>query len=190
MAMPNCAPRRRQLRRPRRILPLDDLRPAVSGRDDQLRRPPGDRHPQADAAGASSAGAKSTTPTSSSRSSSPTRSGSCSPGRIMDRLGIKRGFALALVDLVARGHGGSRSRRASARGRGAASARSDWPTRRRSPASSSSRFVLGLGESGNFPAAIKTVAEWFPRARARVRDRDVQRRHQHRRGDHADDRAA
>ena len=24
------------------------------------------------------------------------------------------------------------------------------------------RFVLGLGESGNFPAAIKTVAEWFP----------------------------
>ncbi len=25
------------------------------------------------------------------------------------------------------------------------------------------RFVLGLGEAGNFPAAIKTVAEWFPR---------------------------
>jgi ACS family hexuronate transporter-like MFS transporter len=25
------------------------------------------------------------------------------------------------------------------------------------------RFGLGLGESGNFPAAIKTVAEWFPR---------------------------
>ncbi len=24
------------------------------------------------------------------------------------------------------------------------------------------RFLLGLGESGNFPAAIKTVAEWFP----------------------------
>jgi len=24
------------------------------------------------------------------------------------------------------------------------------------------RFFLGLGESGNFPAAIKTVAEWFP----------------------------
>lgn len=24
------------------------------------------------------------------------------------------------------------------------------------------RFMLGLGESGNFPAAIKTVAEWFP----------------------------
>jgi ACS family hexuronate transporter-like MFS transporter len=25
------------------------------------------------------------------------------------------------------------------------------------------RFFLGLGESGNFPAAIKTVAEWFPK---------------------------
>lgn len=25
------------------------------------------------------------------------------------------------------------------------------------------RFFLGLGESGNFPAALKTVAEWFPR---------------------------
>ena len=25
------------------------------------------------------------------------------------------------------------------------------------------RFLLGLGESGNFPACIKTVAEWFPK---------------------------
>ena len=25
------------------------------------------------------------------------------------------------------------------------------------------RFLLGLGESGNFPAALKTVAEWFPK---------------------------
>ena len=24
------------------------------------------------------------------------------------------------------------------------------------------RFFLGLGEAGNFPASIKTVAEWFP----------------------------
>jgi MFS family permease len=24
-------------------------------------------------------------------------------------------------------------------------------------------FFLGLGEAGNFPASIKTVAEWFPR---------------------------
>src|SRR5271156_1050058 len=26
------------------------------------------------------------------------------------------------------------------------------------------RFCLGLGESGNFPAALKTVAEWFPQS--------------------------
>lgn len=26
-----------------------------------------------------------------------------------------------------------------------------------------SRFVLAIGESGNFPAAIKTIAEWFPK---------------------------
>jgi len=26
------------------------------------------------------------------------------------------------------------------------------------------RFSLGLGESGNFPAAIKTIAEWFPQS--------------------------
>ncbi len=25
------------------------------------------------------------------------------------------------------------------------------------------RFALGLGEAGNFPAAVKTVSEWFPR---------------------------
>ena len=25
------------------------------------------------------------------------------------------------------------------------------------------RFALGIGESGNFPVAIKTVAEWFPK---------------------------
>src|SRR5690606_37144484 len=25
------------------------------------------------------------------------------------------------------------------------------------------RFALGLGEAGNFPGAVKTVAEWFPK---------------------------
>lgn len=25
------------------------------------------------------------------------------------------------------------------------------------------RFLLGLGEAGNFPAAVKTIAEWFPK---------------------------
>ena len=30
------------------------------------------------------------------------------------------------------------------------------------------RFVLGLGEAGNFPAAIKSVAEWFPKTGTRL----------------------
>src|SRR4028118_1847250 len=27
------------------------------------------------------------------------------------------------------------------------------------------RFALGIGESGNFPAGVKSVAEWFPKDR-------------------------
>ena len=107
---------------PRRVgrYPLDDLRAAVLRRHDQLHRSPGDRHPQADAAGASSAGARSTTPTSCSRSSSPTRSASCCAGRLMDRLGTKRGFALAIVvwSLAAMAH--AEATAFGAAGRGAA----------------------------------------------------------------------
>jgi MFS family permease len=29
-------------------------------------------------------------------------------------------------------------------------------------ANSNGRFVLGLGEAGNWPACVKVVAEWFP----------------------------
>ena len=49
------------------------------------------------------------------------------------------------------------------------------------------RVALGLGESGNFPASIKTMAEWFPGEGARVRDRHLQRGHQRRRDRHAAD---
>jgi ACS family hexuronate transporter-like MFS transporter len=64
-------------------------------------------------------------------------------GRILDRVGTKRGFAVAIVvwSLASMAHAFARS----ALGFGIA------------------RFVLGLGESANFPASIKTVAEWFPR---------------------------
>ena len=48
------------------------------------------------------------------------------------------------------------------RRRGACSPCSASPTRRRSPGFIAARFALGIGEAGNFPAAIKTVAEWFP----------------------------
>jgi ACS family hexuronate transporter-like MFS transporter len=63
-------------------------------------------------------------------------------GRIMDRVGTRKGFAGAIVIW-------SLSAMAHALARGAASF-------------SAARFALGVGESGNFPAAIKTVAEWFP----------------------------
>ena len=43
------------------------------------------------------------------------------------------------------------------------------------------RFLLGIGEGGNFPAAIKTVSNWFPVKERALRDRHLQRREQRRR---------
>jgi ACS family hexuronate transporter-like MFS transporter len=64
-------------------------------------------------------------------------------GRVMDRLGTRKGFSLSVLfwSVAAMAH----ALVSSVTGFAAA------------------RFALGLGESGNFPAAIKTVAEWFPR---------------------------
>ncbi|HEX5000721.1 MAG TPA: MFS transporter [Terriglobia bacterium] len=64
-------------------------------------------------------------------------------GWFIDRFGTRIGYALFLIawSLAAAGH----ALAATAFTFGVA------------------RFALGLGESGNFPAAIKTVAEWFPR---------------------------
>src|SRR6266542_1274697 len=64
-------------------------------------------------------------------------------GNLMDRFGTRKGFSLAIVfwSVAAMGHALARS----AFGFGSA------------------RFALGLGEAGNFPASIKTIAEWFPR---------------------------
>jgi ACS family hexuronate transporter-like MFS transporter len=63
-------------------------------------------------------------------------------GRLIDKLGTRIGYCLfmGIWSLSAMGH----ALASSAMEFGAA------------------RFFLGLGESGNFPAAIKTVAEWFP----------------------------
>jgi ACS family hexuronate transporter-like MFS transporter len=84
-------------------------------------------------------------------------------GRVIDWLGTKRGFAAAIIiwSLAAIGH-------AEAPAIGAALA----PILAFFGAGFSTsvigfaamRLVLGLGEAGNFPAAIKTVAEWFPRS--------------------------
>jgi ACS family hexuronate transporter-like MFS transporter len=64
-------------------------------------------------------------------------------GRLMDRLGTRKGFTLSVGfwSLAAMAH---------------ALAHSIYTF-------SLARFALGLGEAGNFPAAIKTVAEWFPK---------------------------
>lgn len=64
-------------------------------------------------------------------------------GRIVDRLGTKMGYALSLVlwSLAAIGHALIKSTAGFYLARG----------------------VLGMTESGNFPAAIKTTAEWFPK---------------------------
>lgn len=64
-------------------------------------------------------------------------------GRLIDLFGTRRGYALSVAfwSLAAAGHALARS----AFGFGVA------------------RFALGLGEAGNFPAAVKAVAEWFPK---------------------------
>ncbi|PQV62447.1 Sugar phosphate permease [Abditibacterium utsteinense] len=64
-------------------------------------------------------------------------------GGLLDRFGVRAGYALALFvwSVAAMGHAFA----SSAFSFGVA------------------RFALGLGEAANFPAAIKTVAEWFPR---------------------------
>ncbi|MCE5198471.1 MAG: MFS transporter [Armatimonadota bacterium] len=63
-------------------------------------------------------------------------------GRIIDKLNTRRGLSLALIwwSLAGIGHAFV----SSVAGFGFA------------------RFFLGIGESGNFPGAIKTVGEWFP----------------------------
>ena len=88
-------------------------------------------------------------------------------GRFMDRIGVRFGFSLAVIlwSLGAMAH-----------------AIADWfpwlrwPTIAIDPPAvvvillggataglAISRVILGLGEAGNFPASIKTVAEWFPK---------------------------
>jgi MFS transporter, ACS family, hexuronate transporter len=63
-------------------------------------------------------------------------------GRLVDRLGCRRGYPIVtgLWSLAAMGHALVNSVTGFA----------------------VARFLLGLGESGNFPAAVKATAEWFP----------------------------
>ncbi|MBO0861328.1 MAG: MFS transporter [Chloracidobacterium sp.] len=64
-------------------------------------------------------------------------------GGLIDRIGVKLGFSLAIIWWSMAGMGHALVTTAL----GFAFA----------------RFMLGVGEAANFPAALKTVAEWFPR---------------------------
>jgi len=64
-------------------------------------------------------------------------------GRLTDRLGTRKGFAIAIAL---------------------------WSVAAMTPGAATSAttlgvamFLLGLGEAANFPACIKTIAEWFPK---------------------------
>jgi ACS family hexuronate transporter-like MFS transporter len=92
-------------------------------------------------------------------------------GRVIDRIGVRRGYALAVLfwSLAAMAHGlnyyiptGMKA--------------GDWTPwigggvgtwLMTIPMTvlgfSAARFALGLAEGGNFPAAIKSVSEWYPR---------------------------
>jgi ACS family hexuronate transporter-like MFS transporter len=83
-------------------------------------------------------------------------------GRVIDRIGTKLGFSLAILlwSVAAVAH-------ALATGIGRVVAPLLALAGLTYSASVAGfiavRFLLGLGEAGNFPAAIKTVAEWFPK---------------------------
>jgi ACS family hexuronate transporter-like MFS transporter len=64
-------------------------------------------------------------------------------GRLLDRIGVRLGFAVAIVAWSAAAIAHAFARTATG--------------------FSIARAALGLGESGNFPGAIKAVAEWFPK---------------------------
>jgi ACS family hexuronate transporter-like MFS transporter len=83
-------------------------------------------------------------------------------GRLIDRLGARIGFALAIVvwSVAAMAHA-----EAETIGRVAVPILAVAGLAYSASVAGFivARFALGLGESGNFPAAIKVVAEWFPK---------------------------
>ncbi len=83
-------------------------------------------------------------------------------GKLMDRLGARKGFALAIVvwSIAAMAHAEAEAFGGMA---GAALAIVGLTYSASVAGFIFARFALGLGEAGNFPAAIKVVAEWFPK---------------------------
>lgn len=83
-------------------------------------------------------------------------------GRMMDKLGTRLGFSVAIViwSLAAMAHA-----EATWFGPGVAALLAGVGLVYSASVAGfiAARFVLGLGEAGNFPASIKAVAEWFPK---------------------------
>lgn len=83
-------------------------------------------------------------------------------GRLMDRLGTKVGYGLAIVvwSIAAIAHA-----EAAVFGPAVAAllAAVGFVTLPSVAGFIAARFALGLGEAGNFPAAIKATAQWFPK---------------------------
>lgn len=83
-------------------------------------------------------------------------------GRVMDKVGVKAGFAMAIViwSVAAMAHaeaeliGEPMAALFGTFGQTFSVSVAGFMT---------ARFMLGLGEAGNFPASIKAVADWFPK---------------------------
>jgi len=83
-------------------------------------------------------------------------------GRLMDKLGTRLGFSIAIIiwSLAAMAHA-----EATWFGPGVAALLGMFGFAYSASVAGfmAARFMLGLGEAGNFPASIKAVAEWFPK---------------------------
>lgn len=89
-------------------------------------------------------------------------------GRLMDRIGVRRGFAIfvAVWSLAAMAHGLAGLATSWTLPVLNLDAKSGFAIVTLSGAAAGfalARFALGLGEAGAFPASIKAVAEWFPK---------------------------
>ena len=89
-------------------------------------------------------------------------------GKVMDTIGVRRGFAAAVIlwSLAAMAHGAAGLFHSFGLPVLNLDVKSGFALLTLSGAAAGfalARFALGIGESGAFPASIKTVAEWFPR---------------------------
>jgi len=88
-------------------------------------------------------------------------------GRLIDRLGVRLGYALAVLfwSLAAMAHALSRFIPPEAKLGGWIPWAPNWllVVPMTVLGFSAARFALGLAEGGNFPAAVKTVSMWFPK---------------------------